>query len=261
MTMLRFLTLLVISCVAVKTAAHDFWLMPSTFRPVSGTPVAIRLMVGDHGKGEPVARNNARIEQFVIRDASGPRTVPGGQGADPAGYIDEVSGNAMIGYRTTPLRHGNMSPERFETYLREEGLERIIDLRAAAGASAKPGREMYSRSAKAWLRSSSSGARFDEAFGFRLEIVPETDPAAETPLRAQVVFEGRPLEGILVTAIDPATGTTMRHRSDANGRVVLGLGTGKWIVKAVHMLEAPPASGADWESIWATLTFERALSR
>jgi hypothetical protein len=34
---------------------------------------------------------------------------------------------------------------------------------------------------------------------------------------------------------------------------------GMWLVKAVHMIEAPAGSGAQWASFWASLTFE--LSR
>jgi hypothetical protein len=29
-----------------------------------------------------------------------------------------------------------------------------------------------------------------------------------------------------------------------------------WLVKAVHMIEAPAGSNADWLSYWASLTFE-----
>ena len=31
---------------------------------------------------------------------------------------------------------------------------------------------------------------------------------------------------------------------------------GVWLVKAVHMAPAPAESGAEWESLWASLTFE-----
>ena len=31
---------------------------------------------------------------------------------------------------------------------------------------------------------------------------------------------------------------------------------GAWLVKSVHMVPAPAKSGADWESLWASLTFE-----
>ena len=32
-------------------------------------------------------------------------------------------------------------------------------------------------------------------------------------------------------------------------------GAGVWLIKAVHMIAAPPGSGAEWESFWASLTF------
>jgi hypothetical protein len=31
---------------------------------------------------------------------------------------------------------------------------------------------------------------------------------------------------------------------------------GTWLVKAVHMTRTPAGSEADWESLWAPLTFE-----
>ncbi len=258
MTTLRFFIVLFVSCVAVKTAAHDFWLEPSTFHPANDRPVAIRLMVGDHGRGEPVRRNNRRIDRFIVRDADGEKGVAGRHGSDPAGYLDAISGDAMVGYQTEPLRHGDLSAERFESYLREEGLEPIIALRAAAGSSLERGREIYSRSAKAWLTSSKRGARFDVPLGFRFEIVPLNDPAMAERFEAQLLFAGKPVEGVLVRAIGLGTGKTIAGRSDAEGRVALELeGDGPWMVKAVHMFAAPKSAGADWESIWASLTFHR----
>ena len=46
-------------------------------------------------------------------------------------------------------------------------------------------------------------------------------------------------------------------RSDKDGRVAFKLPQdGVWLVKAVHMIEAPAGSGAQWASFWASLTFE-----
>jgi uncharacterized GH25 family protein len=46
-------------------------------------------------------------------------------------------------------------------------------------------------------------------------------------------------------------------RTDAAGRVRVPLSrSGVWLVKAVHMIPAPAGADADWESIWASLTFE-----
>jgi uncharacterized GH25 family protein len=49
----------------------------------------------------------------------------------------------------------------------------------------------------------------------------------------------------------------LRLRSDAKGRVTFKLPKrGVWLIKSVQMIPAPPASNADWESLWASLTFE-----
>ena len=46
-------------------------------------------------------------------------------------------------------------------------------------------------------------------------------------------------------------------RTDSDGRVHLTLKQGgMWLVKAVHMVPAPVGANADWQSYWASLTFE-----
>ncbi|HEY8849582.1 MAG TPA: DUF4198 domain-containing protein, partial [Thermoanaerobaculia bacterium] len=74
-----------------------------------------------------------------------------------------------------------------------------------------------------------------------------------------VLFEGKPVANAFVTAIhrdDPAA--RVSARSDASGRVTLSLPrSGVWLVKSVQMIAAPAGSNADWESLWASLTFER----
>ena len=71
-------------------------------------------------------------------------------------------------------------------------------------------------------------------------------------------FRGEPLAGALVVALNrDAPEMRLSARTDAQGRVSLALGKpGAWLVKAVHMVPAPPDSGADWESLWASLSFE-----
>ncbi len=75
------------------------------------------------------------------------------------------------------------------------------------------------------------------------------------PVRS--LYAGRPLAGALVVALsrdDP--GRRLALRSDAEGRVFLPLiRAGQWLVKAVHLRPAPADSGADWESLWASLSF------
>ena len=39
--------------------------------------------------------------------------------------------------------------------------------------------------------------------------------------------------------------------------VTFDLGEGAWLLKSVHMVEAPRDSGVMWESLWASLTLQR----
>jgi hypothetical protein len=49
-------------------------------------------------------------------------------------------------------------------------------------------------------------------------------------------------------------------QSDRDGRAAFKIEEpGAWLVKAVHMVPAPAGSNADWESFWASLTFEIAM--
>jgi uncharacterized GH25 family protein len=247
---------------AAPLAAHDFWIEPSSFRPEVGSVVGIQLVVGQKFRGEPLPRNPALIAKFVLVSAAGERPVSGRAGDDPAGSARiEAPGLQVIGYRSldSPL---SLEAEKFEQYLREEGLERIIALRARRGESGKPSRELFSRDAKSLLCTGSRApSGEDRALGFPLELVAEKNPCAFKPgdeLTVRLLYEGKPLAGALVAALpheDPDA--KLSQRTDAKGRVRLRLPkAGVWLVKAVHILPAPAGTDADWQSLWASLTFE-----
>lgn len=243
---------------ALPAAAHDFWIEPSTFKPPVGAVFTAALRVGQNFLGDPVPRSSQLIESFVVRDAAGERPVVGMENRDPAGYVRVATpGAAIIGYRSRPYPL-TLEAAKFEDYLRQEGLDTILALRARRGESAKPDKEIFSRCAKALVVSGDGKpSGYDQPLGFRLELIPETSPFGDKA-RFRLLFEGKPLAGALVTAL-PQTGTAaIRARTDAQGRVEFAFPTlGVWLVKSVHMIPAPSDSGADWESLWASFTFER----
>jgi len=54
-----------------------------------------------------------------------------------------------------------------------------------------------------------------------------------------------------------ASASRQVQRTDREGRVTFRLARpGVWLIKAVYMKEAPSGVDTDWESIWASLTFE-----
>jgi uncharacterized GH25 family protein len=242
--------------------AHDLWIEPTSFSPEAGEIVGVRLKVGMNLAGDPVPRIPALVDQFVVASASDRKPVSGRNGGDPAGFLRvSASGAQVIGYYSRPSRI-ELPAEIFNPYLKEEGLDSIIDIRARRGETGAKARELYSRCAKSLLLSGSPGEKADQVLGFPLELVAERNPyalGAEEDLPVRLSYEGRPLAGALVVALNRAdSAARLSARSDRHGRVQLRLKPGgMWLLKAVHMVPAPAGSEADWQSYWASLTFER----
>lgn len=243
---------------AVPALGHEFWIEPSTFAPAPGQSVAFRLRVGDGFPGEPFARNPKHIRRFVIREAGSERPVPGAAGRDPAGHARVTGkGLAIVGYRSHPTRI-ELPAAKFNRYLEEEGLKTILDLRRKRNDLASPGREIYSRCAKALL---ASGPGRDERLGFDLEIVAEDNPHDRRPgepLTLRVFHQGSALPGALVRAFESGhRAPVLEARTGPDGRATVKLPRrGVWMLGVVHMKPAPKDANADWESLWASLTFQ-----
>jgi uncharacterized GH25 family protein len=242
--------------------AHDFWIEPSSFHPPAGSELAVSLRVGEHFRGDPVPRVDPRIARFVLSSASGETPIGGLPAADPAGLVKVVSpGLAVIGYRSQRTAI-TLEAEKFEKYLADEGLDGGLKARKTRAEEGKAGNEVYSRCAKSLIAVDGTGkSGFDRALGFTLEIVAESNPVklhAGDSMRVRVLHEGKSLAGALVKAIaleDPDN--TLSARSGSDGRVALLLPRkGVWLIKTVHMVPAPKETNADWESLWASLTFE-----
>ena len=234
--------------------AHDFWIEPSSFRPAPGERVAVRLRVGENLKGDPVPRNPGRIERFAAVGPAGEAEVTGVEGVDPAGWASPAGpGLHWLVFDSNHASVEQTGP-KFDAYLGEEGLERIRELRKGSG----PVKEIYSRCAKSLIRVGEGSAGYDRELGLELELVPEKDPYALKPgeaLPVRLLYRGKPLEGALVVGM--ASSDARISARTAGGRASLILDRpGLWLIKAVHMIPAPPGSGAEWESLWASLTFE-----
>jgi uncharacterized GH25 family protein len=258
------ISLLAISLLPVLRA-HDMWIEPGTFFPQPGQIVAVRLRVGENLVGDPIPRDPRLIREFFVSNTAGQRVAAVGKsGADPAGlFRASESGSPMVvGYHSNPS-HAELPAEKFNDYLRQEGLESVLALRAARKQSDAPAREQFTRCAKALL---GAGAP-DRELGFPLELVAERPPSDWKPgqmLPVRLTHQGKPLQGALVVAIHKLhAARKMSVRSDRNGRVQFqmpaAMEPGMWMIKAVHMI--PGIEGAEWTSYWASLTFETAGSR
>jgi uncharacterized GH25 family protein len=250
-----------IALLSAPILAHDMWIEPAAFRQQPGSRFTVRLRVGQDLLGDPLPRDPALIRQFIVEDGAGRRGVPGRVGADPAGVVlAGPSGVMVIGYRSN---HSSVlqSPRQFEQYLKEEGLDTLPWIRARKASDAQVS-ELFSRCAKSLVSvgAGQEGGAADRVLGFTLELFAERNPYAmrtgdELPVR--LTFENRPLAGALVVAANRSTPSAkVSARTGIDGRVRLPLGAGGlWLIKTVHLLPAPKGSGADWESLWSSLTF------
>jgi uncharacterized GH25 family protein len=252
----------VASLVAASLSAHDFWIEPTTYQPAVGSTLGLRLVVGQEFRGVALKRNPALIAKFVLVSGAGETPVGGRAADEPAGTVRvEQRGLQLIAYRSRESRV-SLEAAKFERYLEEEGLEAVIEARAKSGDSRKPSREIFSRSAKSLIAAGGSGTTgYDRVLGLTLELVPEKNPYAmrsSEDLPVRILYEGKPLAGALVVALAyEDTEKKIAQRSDKNGRATLRLSKeGVWLVKAVHMVPAAGDSKADWQSTWASLTFE-----
>ena len=248
---------LVLLLAAGSTSAHEFWLQPGSFAASPGDVVRTQFRVGQGWPGEVYAPDPDRVLRFGWIDAQGERSM---SGAGTMRTGDE--GAAWAVYRSNGAAL-TLEAAVFESYLREEGLESVIDARRLRDESDRPGREIYSRCAKSLLRIGAALERdglVSRPVGLTLELVPrnaERLAAGEGPFELQLLYLGQPLPAALVRALPRAGGAVVTARTDARGVAVLHLPlAGVWLLNAVHMVRADPRLDADWESIWSSLTLE-----
>jgi hypothetical protein len=74
----------------------------------------------------------------------------------------------------------------------------------------------------------------------------------------RLLYGGKPLAGALVFAMRPGTtDTDITARTDRDGRVQFKLRKSEaWRIAAIHMVAPPAGVDADWDSLWASLTFK-----
>jgi uncharacterized GH25 family protein len=229
-----------------------------------GEPVPIVLRVGQDFTGTSQPLIPQWFSDYAARGPTGVEEITGYIGDDPAGsFTPDSPGDWMIGYRSTQA-FVEIEPAKFNTYLEKEGLEWVMAVREERGEGDTNARELYSRCAKSLIRAGDEAVSggYATPLGYTLELIPERDPYAMAPgdaLPLSLLYQGNPLANILViafTAEHPDEQQLLRTNDD--GRVIVKLTKpGVWLIKGVHIIETPDTEErADWESFWASLTFQ-----
>lgn len=247
--MRKLLPLLIIS----SLYGHDLYLMPQKFRPAAGEAILISAHTGDSFPLSEQPVDPARLSSLPANEW---RML----GKATHATMQVQPGSQYFGVFTRP-RFIEMEPAKFIDYLKEEGLTTQLEAyKTMAGKS----REMYSKYAKAYVVAGQSNANFAKPLGLKIEIVPQADPANLKPgdeVPVQVLFDGKPIADIqieIATSRDPRTKSDFTKVGRTNSEGLLSIpvaSAGKIRLHAVAMLQVKAATH-DWESYWASLTFE-----
>jgi uncharacterized GH25 family protein len=240
--------------VATTLLAHDTYLMPAKFAVKSGKPLVVAVHNGDSFPASEHATDPARLLTPLTDLYIAGRATHG------IIYVAKP-GSMSISAQTQPKL--NVLPAgKFEAYLREEGLQHVVEARKQKGQSAMVAREVYTKYAKALIVSDAPDAGYATPSGLMIEIVPEADPftlRTGSVLPAKVFFDGAPAPNLQVERACIVAGKGVRNvvgRTDRQGRIAIPIDCeGRWRLHAVHMRPSTKAN-ADWESFWASLTFE-----
>lgn len=248
-----------------RAAAHDLYLLPASFHTHKGATVALAFHNGDSFPESEAAPAIVRLKDAQLSGKAGVSTVRDLRvsGMETTGTaVAPGDGSLWLTVRTVP-NFIELAPDKFLPYLKEEGLDTVIGWRAGHGETKRPGRERYTKYAKALLQSGTPDDFYRHPVGFPIEIVPLTDPSAVRAggsLPVQVLVDGKPAVDLQVEAAWSSGGrsrTTIVGRTNADGGITIPIASaGKWRLHTLRMVRCAEPKVADWESYWASLTFE-----
>jgi uncharacterized GH25 family protein len=242
--------------IAGSAAAHYTFVMPEKFRVAAGDMLTVGFHAADGFPESARAPKNLQSVQMHSATSSvdlelredGKRQVASVKA--PPGYLIFTAVN--------PAKTEEMKAASFLKYLEEESLTAAVASIKERGEDEKPGRERYSMYVKSLVLAGAPNDGYKRVVGLPIEIVPEKDPAqikkGET-LPVRVLLKGAPAANLQIFASTVGAPKADVGKTDANGRIAVPVATGLWRLHTIHM-ERVSLPDADWESLWATLTFE-----
>ena len=249
-----------------QASAHEFWLEPSKSRSSVNEEIPITIAVGQNFKGDTIPYIPDSTVRFDVYGPGGKVEQAGAAfAADPAGIVRPAGrrGLYIVAYQNKGTKT-SIKADIFNKYLKDEGLDHILEHRAANGQMDQPGEEFYTRFPKTWVLAGDhveAGRWAAAPSRLKFEMVPLSNPfvlRSGDLVTLQVLYDGQPIENIQVnTFVKGAPERIHAVRSDGNGRVTLNIDrAGRWMFAAVHAIPAPHIEGVDWESFWTSLTLD-----
>lgn len=259
---------------ALPLAAHEFWVTPAQWVVQPGARATILANVGDQFPGANSFTAPERIDTIRLVGPASDTVLPPPYRREKDSLAADTqlpnTPGTYIGVVVVKPRLGEKSGPVFQEHITHQGLDDVGEYREKHGETGKAVRERYSRYGKTLLRAGTGGgsAHVTKPLGLKIELVPDVDPtslSAGSTLRLRLLLDGRPAPNALVGGVYAAAqakpeGWPLTARTDGEGKVEFKLEhRGPWLFRSVRTVRGSGESGelaADWESYWASLSFE-----
>ncbi len=255
--------LLFLLLVCIIAQAHEFWLQPQKYFYAVGEKAVISFKVGENFMGESWDLKRHRIERLEL--IGGSRTTDlktNVKEGDKDNLEIELKENGThLIVMQSNAAFIELEADKFNSYLIEDGLDNVYDIRKNTNTLNKPSKEFYSRYAKLLLQ---VGDVKDDAYkkviGLPIEIIPDRNPydlQKGDLIRFKIMWQGKPCFGAKVSVwnrFDNRT-TIQNIYTEQDGTMETHISNpGAWMVSVVRMIPSTK-EGADWESYWGSLVF------
>ena len=248
--------------------AHDLFLKADAYFVAPNSIAKITALNGTFSKSEGSVTRDRLIDLAIVG--------PGGRAKGDTSTWSE-KGNAShwtpkVGATGTYVLGASLRPriialeaKQFNEYLASDGLPDILAARKASGELGKKSRERYSKHVKALVQvGDAHTASYGTVLGYPAEIVPLSNPyEAKGALRVRALVDGAPMAGqVVIAGGRTPSGARLAEqtvRTDAQGVASIAVNArGVWYVKFIRMVKIPASAkdSVDYESKWATMTFE-----
>ncbi|MEJ7578397.1 MAG: DUF4198 domain-containing protein [Pyrinomonadaceae bacterium] len=242
--------------------AHNLWLVAKNKTIADDERLRIEINTSDHFPVSESAVKPERIADFRCFSSDGSVAITEHR-VENQSLVAHVKRNRQCLVALALYPHPiNLDAEKFRAYISEE--EASAEVCERLPAEGAPQRESYTKYAKALVKGENgSGEIFRRVVGHKLEIIPEQNPCdlgGSGRLPVQVLFDGAPLAGLRVSSGCEQLnegGYAAHTRTDGDGRAMVELtASGYWFIRTHFIRSHPDARIADWESFWASLTFQ-----
>jgi uncharacterized GH25 family protein len=251
-----------LSC-SLLAQAHEFWLQPLKFVHQTGEDLVVNFKVGESFMGEPWKVTKDRLERLELHQTNTMKDLRAAVVEGDKGNLKTpltVEGTYLLVMQSNAV-FSDLEAEKFNEYLKEDGLDEAYAHRRKTNTLDKNGTELYARYSKLLVQ---AGEKTDNTFrkeaGLPVEIIPEQNPYAlkiGAPIRFRILYMGKPLFGAKVRVWNFHNNRTTAQNifSQQDGTVETHISNpGRWMVSFVKMVPSKDPK-ADWQSYWASLVF------